>query len=82
MVGPTCVKEPSRRPRHAAQTSGYVHESGFGLGDLNFCFGTGGYPTSGWRVAVPAHRESMWSFGGRCFPGAGSGLYVYECVGL
>jgi hypothetical protein len=82
VVGPTCVKEPSRKPRRAAQTSGYVYETWFGLGNLKFCFGIGGYPASGWRVAVLAHRESMWSFGGRGFSGAGSGLYVYECVGL
>jgi hypothetical protein len=82
MVGPTCVKEPSRKPRRAAQTSGHVHETGFGLGDLKFCFGIGGYPASGCRVAVPVHRESMWSFGGRGFWGAGSGWYVCECVGV
>jgi hypothetical protein len=82
VVGPTCVKEPSRKPRRAAQTSGYVHETWFGLGNLKFWFGIGGYPASGWRVAVPAHRESMWSFGGRGLSGAGSGLYVYECVGV
>jgi hypothetical protein len=51
-------------------------------GNLKFCFGISGHPASGWRVAVPAHRESMWSFGGRDFSGAGCGLYVYECVGL
>jgi hypothetical protein len=82
MVGTTCVKEPSRKPRRAAQTSVYVHETGFGLGDSKFCFGIEGYPASGWRVAVLAHRESMWSFGGRGFQGVGSGLYVYDCVGV
>jgi hypothetical protein len=82
VVCPTCVKELSRKPRRAAQTSGYVHETCFGLGNLKFCFGIGGYPASGWRVAVPAHRESMWSFGGWGFSGAGSGLYVCGCVGV
>jgi hypothetical protein len=76
------VKQPSRKPRRAAQTSAYVHETWFGLVNLKFCFGIGGYPASGWRVAVPAHRESLWSFDGWGFSGAGSGLYVYECVGL
>jgi hypothetical protein len=82
VVGPTCVREPSGKPRRAAQTSGYLHETGFGLWNLKFCFGIGGYPASGWRFAVPTHRDSMWSFGGRGFLGDGSGLYVYECVGV